>query len=93
MRLYPHLQDTGGFFVAVLEKTDFIAPVAQTAQVVETVDEDEVPDEKKKGVKIMKFTDEPFAPLEGANKEEFRTSIWFVTNTTSTNSLVATSLA
>lgn len=37
MRIYPHLQDTGGFFVAVIEKANPISNPEITATALETI--------------------------------------------------------
>ncbi|KAF8421464.1 S-adenosyl-L-methionine-dependent methyltransferase [Tirmania nivea] len=57
MRIYPHLQDTGGFFVAVLEKLGEISPT-----------EEEGP--KKKPVQLEQARKEQASKKEGNGTEE-----------------------
>ncbi|KAL0958350.1 hypothetical protein HGRIS_000495 [Hohenbuehelia grisea] len=65
MRIYPHLQDTGGFFVAVLEKTKkpekqpVTAPSTKGKREMEESVDDEVPESKK-----PRLTDDSTASVE-----------------------------
>ncbi|KAJ7021378.1 cytosine-5--methyltransferase [Mycena alexandri] len=47
IRIYPHLQDTGGFFVAVLERTGNVAEAAPRKREADADDTAEIPDSKK----------------------------------------------